>query len=154
MNKPRARASDISFGYLLSDVTLLFRKHFDRRSTRFGLTRAQWRAIRCLHDRTGIRQRELAEFLEMGPIAVGRLVDRLESAGFVERRRDPGDRRCWRLRATAKARAVVDDMRDIAEELRADATAGIGTAELRRMIATLTRIKDNLRRREEPPEQS
>lgn len=142
---------DIAFGYLLNDVTLLLRKHFDRRATRFGLTRAQWRAIRCLHGRAGIRQNELAEFLEMGPIAVGRLVDRLASAGFVERRRDPEDRRCWRLHATDKARAVVDDMEEIARELRADATVDIKFAELRQVIDVLTRVKDNLRRLEETP---
>lgn len=146
------RTSDISFGYLLNDVTLLFRKHFDRRATRFGLTRAQWRAIKCLHHREGIRQNELAEFLEMEPIAVGRVIDRLEVAGFVERRADPNDRRCWRLHATDRARAVIDDMRDIARGLRADATADISVADLREMIAVLERVKGNLQRLDEAPD--
>lgn len=137
---------DISFGYLLNDVTLLFRKHFDRRATRFGLTRAQWRAISCLHHREGIRQNELAEFLDMEPIAVGRVIDRLQDAGFVERRADPRDRRSWRLHTTDKARAVIDDMREIARGLRADATRDINVDELEQMIAVLTRIKDNLQR--------
>ncbi len=140
---------DISFGYLLNDVTLLFRKHFDRRATRFGLTRAQWRAIKCLHRCEGIRQTELAEFLEMEPIAVGRVIDRLQGAGFVERRSDPSDRRCWRLFATDKARAVVDDMQEISSGLRADATRGLEADELRQMIAVLTRIKENLQRLDE-----
>ncbi len=135
---------DMPFGYLLNDVTLLFRKHFDRRATRFGLTRAQWRAIKCLHHREGIRQNELAEFLEMEPIAVGRVIDRLQGAGFVERRADPSDRRCWRLFPTARAHAVVGDMEKIARGLRADATRGIGVDELARMIAVLEQVKDNL----------
>ena len=92
-----AKTEDISFGYLLSDVTLLFRKHFDRRAVKFGLTRAQWRATKVLYHREGLRQTELAEFLEMEPIAVGRVIDRLQAAGFVERRHDPKDRRAWRL---------------------------------------------------------
>ncbi len=135
---------DMSFGYLLNDVTLLFRKHFDRRATRFGLTRAQWRAIKCLHYREGIRQNALAEFLDMEPIAVGRVIDRLQDAGFVERRADPNDRRCWRLFATAKANAVFDDMEEIARGLRGDATRGIGVTALQQMIDTLEGIKNNL----------
>lgn len=135
---------DMSFGYLLNDVTLLFRKHFDRRATRFGMTRAQWRAIKCLHHREGIRQNELAEFLDMEPIAVGRVIDRLQDAGFVERRPDPNDRRCWRLFPTAKAHAVIDDMQGIARGLRGDATRGIDSDELRQMIDVLERIKSNL----------
>lgn len=138
------KTRDISFGYLLNDVTLLFRKHFDRRATQFGLTRAQWRAIKCLHQREGIRQTELAEFLEMEPIAVGRVIDRLQAAGFVERRADPEDRRCWRLHTMDKAHAVIDDMQDIARGLRGDATRGIKVAQLQQMIAVLERVKQNL----------
>lgn len=135
---------DISFGYLLNDVTLLFRKHFDRRATRFGLTRAQWRAIKCLHRRAGIRQSELAEFLDMEPIAVGRVIDRLQAAGFVERRADPKDRRCWRLFTTQQANSVVGDMELIARGLRGDAANDISVDELQQTLAVLTRMKENL----------
>lgn len=135
---------DMSFGYLLNDVTLLFRKHFDRRATRFGLTRAQWRALKCLHLRQGIRQSELAEYLDMEAIAVGRVIDRLQAAGFVERRADPNDRRCWRLYPTARAQSVTDDMEDIARGLREDATRDIEAEELQRMIDVLNRVKENL----------
>jgi MarR family transcriptional regulator, transcriptional regulator for hemolysin len=138
------KTRDMSFGYLLNDVTLLFRKHFDRRATRFGLTRAQWRALKCLHMRHGIRQSELAEYLDMEAIAVGRVIDRLQAAGFVERRADPNDRRCWRLYPTERAQAVTDDMEDIARGLREDATRDIEVAELQHMIDVLTRVKENL----------
>lgn len=143
---------DISFGYLLNDVTLLFRKHFDRRATRFGLTRAQWRAIKCLHHRAGIRQSELAEFLEMEPIAVGRVIDRLQAAGFVERRADPKDRRCWRLFTTEQAHGVVDDMELIARGLRGDAARDISTVELKQALAVLTRMKENLQALDDAPD--
>jgi MarR family transcriptional regulator, transcriptional regulator for hemolysin len=139
-----AKTEDISFGYLLSDVTLLFRKHFDRRAVKFGLTRAQWRATKMLYRREGLRQAELAEFLEMEPIAVGRVIDRLQAAGFVERRPDPKDRRAWRLYTTEQARVIVDDMEGIALELRRDATRGIAPDELREALAVISRIKDNL----------
>jgi DNA-binding MarR family transcriptional regulator len=139
-----AKTEDVSFGYLLSDVTLLFRKHFDRRAVAFGLTRAQWRATKMLYHREGLRQTELAEFLEMEPIAVGRVIDRLQSAGFVERRPDPKDRRAWRLYITEQAREVIGGMELIARGLRKDATRGIDHAELEQALAVIGRIKDNL----------
>jgi DNA-binding MarR family transcriptional regulator len=138
------KAEDISFGYLLSDVTMLFRKHFDRRAVKFGLTRAQWRATKMLCYREGLRQTELAEFLEMEAIAVGRVIDRLQASGFVERRPDPKDRRAWRLYVTDQARAVVADMEVIAHGLRKDATRGIGVAEMEQAMSVMSRIKENL----------
>jgi MarR family transcriptional regulator for hemolysin len=138
------KIEDISFGYLLNDVTLLIRKHFDRRASKFGLTRAQWRAVKVLNLREGLRQTELADFLEMEPIAVGRVIDRLQAAGFVERRPDPSDRRAWRLHITAQARSVVEDMEVIGRGLRKDATAGIAIDELQQALAVINRIKENL----------
>jgi MarR family transcriptional regulator for hemolysin len=146
-----AKTEDISFGYLLGDVTLLFRKHFDRRAVKFGLTRAQWRATKVLYHREGLRQTELAEFLEMEPIAVGRVIDRLQAAGFVERRPDPKDRRAWRLYTTEQARVIIDDMESIARDLRRDATRGIDPDELRQALAVINRIKDNLLALEQLP---
>ena len=138
------KAEDISFGYLLNDVTLLLRKHFDRRAVKFGLTRAQWRATKMLYHREGLRQTELAELLEMEPIAVGRVIDRLQAAGFVERRPDPKDRRAWRLYVTDQARGVIADMEEIALGLRKDATRGITVPELLQAMDVLNRLKDNL----------
>lgn len=143
-DKIMAKTEDLSFGYLLNDVTLLFRKHFDRRAVKFGLTRAQWRATKMLHHREGLRQTELAELLEMEPIAVGRVIDRLQAAGFVERRPDPRDRRAWRLYVTEQARVIVGDMELIARDLRKDATLGIGYDELHRALGVINRIKENL----------
>ncbi|MEO8809262.1 MAG: MarR family transcriptional regulator [Rhodanobacter sp.] len=139
-----AKTEDVSFGYLLSDVTLLFRKHFDRRAVKFGLTRAQWRATKMLYHREGLRQTELAERLEMEPIAVGRVIDRLQAAGFVERRADPRDRRAWQLYITEQARVIVGDMELIARGLRKDATVGIACHELHQALGVLNRIKENL----------
>ena len=138
------KVENISFGYLLNDVTLLFRKHFDRRAVKFGLTRAQWRATKMLYHREGLRQTELADLLEMEPIAVGRVIDRLQAAGFVERRPDPKDRRAWRLYVTDQARGVIADMELIAQGLRKDATIGVDVAEMEQAMAVLNRIKENL----------
>jgi DNA-binding MarR family transcriptional regulator len=141
MNSPDPRAN---FAYPLLDVTRLLRKHFDRRAGPLGLTRAQWRAIKSIHRHEGISQKALAELLEMEPIPVGRVIDRLQQAGFVERRADPADRRVWRLHTTDKAHGVLDDMEIIASGLRDDALAGIADAELIACIATLDRMKQNL----------
>lgn len=134
----------ISFGYLLNDVTREFRKHFDRRATRFGLTRAQWRALKAIGHQQGLSQRALAETLEMEPIPIGRVLDRLADAGFVERRADPRDRRCWRLFLTDKAHAVVDDMEVIARGLRVEALDGIEQEDFDAFLRVLIRIKTNL----------
>jgi MarR family transcriptional regulator, transcriptional regulator for hemolysin len=91
-----------------------------------------------------MRQNELAEQLEMEPIAVGRVIDRLQNAGFVERRADPADRRAWRLYLTARAHAVVDDMELISNELFRQAQRGISAADMKTMISVLGRMKLNL----------
>jgi MarR family transcriptional regulator, transcriptional regulator for hemolysin len=141
-----------SFGFLVTDVTRLMRKHFDRRAVRFNLTRAQWRALKRLHHGEGMRQNELAEFLEMEPVAVGRVVDRLQKAGFVERRADPADRRAWRLYLAPGAHAVLDDMEQISTELYRQAQRGIPAAEMKTMIQVLGRMKDNLNALDEAPD--
>ena len=138
------KATDSTFAYLMQDVTRHLRTHFDRRATQFKLTRAQWRATKMLYRREGLRQTELAEFLEMEPIAVGRVIDRLQAAGFVERRPDPKDRRAWRLYTTAQASSIVDDMERIAYELRRECTVGITYEEMEQAMDVMTRLKENL----------
>ena len=138
------KSPDNSFAYTLHDVTCLFRKHFDRRAIRFGLTRAQWRALKAIRRREGLSQTELADSLEMEAIAVGRVLDRLAAAGFVERRADPNDRRRWCLHLTAKAHDVTDDMEVLASELRYEALAGVSQADFEAFERVLAKIRSNL----------
>ena len=138
------KSPDNSFAYTLHDVTCLFRKHFDRRAIRFDLTRAQWRALKSIRRREGLSQTELAEFLEMEPIAVGRVIDRLVAAAFVERRADPNDRRRWRLHLTARAHEVTDDMEVLASELRHEALAGVTQTDFEAFERVLAKIRSNL----------
>ena len=133
-----------NFGYLLHDVTRQLRKHFDRRATRLELTRAQWRALKSIRRDEGLSQKDLAEYLDMEPIAIGRVLDRLEKTGFIERRPDPDDRRRWRLYLLPKAHAVVDEMEIIAGELRDDAMRGIDRDDFETLLRVLTQLKDNL----------
>lgn len=133
-----------AFGFLINDVTRFLRKQFDRRAVRFDLTRAQWRALKRISHNEGLSQTELAEELDMEPIAVGRVIDRLQKAGFVERRADPADRRTWRLHLTQRAHAVVGDMEKIANQLFKEAQRGITAAEMKSLLSTLGMMKQNL----------
>ena len=81
-----------SIGFLISDVSRLLRRRFDERARLIGVTRPQWRALTALSRQEGMQQGALAELLEVEPITLCRMVDRLEEAGLVERRRDPADR--------------------------------------------------------------
>ena len=138
------QTAENSLFYLLHDAQRQLRKHFDRRATRLELTRAQWRALKAISRQEGVSQTELSEYLDLEPIQIGRVIDRLEKTGFVERRADPGDRRRWRLYLTAKAHAVVGEMEVIAGELRDDALRGIPREDLDTMMSTLARMKENL----------
>jgi MarR family transcriptional regulator, transcriptional regulator for hemolysin len=138
------KTPDASFAYTMHDVTGLFRKHFDRRAIRFDLTRAQWRALKAIRRREGLSQTELAEFLDMEAIAVGRVLDRLAAAGFLERRADPKDRRRWCLHLTSKAHDVTDDMEVLASELRHEALAGVSQSDFEAFERVLAKIRSNL----------
>lgn len=129
---------------LLHDVARLMKVEADRRARRMGMTRAQWAIIRHLAAMPGRSQKELADRLEVEPITVARILDRLESAGMIERRPDEHDRRIWRLHLLPPA---TDVLKEIQDELQAltDFTGEGLSAELRaRMIEGLLRIKANI----------
>lgn len=133
-----------SIGFLISDVSRLMRKRFDERARAFGATRTQWKALAHVSRNEGLHQGALAELLEVEPITLTRMVDRLEEAGLVERRRDPADRRVWQLFLTEKSHPVLDRMHHIAGELTADALAGVSPDDLAQLTGTLELIRANL----------
>ena len=96
--------------FLLHDVARLMRTEGDKRARQHGMTRAQWVILIWLDRWPGLSQKEVAELLEVEPITVARLVDRLEARGMVERRPDPNDRRVWRLHLLPPARRVLDEI--------------------------------------------
>jgi len=149
----KASAKDSTFAYLMQDVTRHLRTHFDRRATKFALTRAQWRALKVIRRREGLSQTELADELDLEAIPVGRVIDRLEKTGYVERRADPADRRRWQLHLTAKAHAVVDEMEVIAAGLRADALRGVSRADFDLLLRVLAQLKQNLVALDSAPDQ-
>lgn len=133
-----------SLGFLLADVSRLVRRRFDGRAGTLGLTRAQWRVLAQLRRREGINQTELAEIMEIETITLGRHIDRLQAKGWVERRRDPADRRAWKLFLMPKAQPVLDRMRQLSEATRGEALAGISDADSEQLIETLLAIKANM----------
>jgi MarR family transcriptional regulator for hemolysin len=131
-------------GFLLVDVSRLMRRDFDRRVRDLGLTQAQWRAIAHLARDEGINQTVLAERLEVQPITLARLVDRMEAAGWVKRRADPDDRRAMLLFLTPKAQPILKTMIGHAADALKDLMKGVSRSEHRTLIKALTRMKDNL----------
>lgn len=133
-----------SLGFLLNDVARLMRKRFDERARNLGLTRAQWRVLGHLRRYEGIKQGSLAEVLEVENVTLGRHIDRLEEAGWVERRRDPSDRRVWRLHLADKARPIIDTLSTLSTEVREHAMSGLSAKERDTLIDTLLSMKGNL----------
>jgi MarR family transcriptional regulator, transcriptional regulator for hemolysin len=135
-----------NFGFLVHDVARLMRVAYDRRARELGLTRSQWWVLNNLFRNQGITQSELAEILEIEKASLGRLLDRLEAKGWVERRADPADRRAKRLHLTGEVQDLMRGLRALAAELRADAMDGLREAERQRFVDILLVIKANLLR--------
>ncbi len=133
-----------SLGFLLNDIARLMRKRFDVRARRIGVTRAQWHTLSILKRNEGCNQGMLADLLEVEPITVGRMIDRLEEAGLVERRRDPADRRVWRIHLTEKAQPVLIELRDIADTMIDEVMEGVAPDDRIRMHAALKSLRTNL----------
>lgn len=133
-----------SLGFLISDISRLMRRRFDERARRIGATRAQWRTLKMLERHQGSNQGALAEMLEIEPITMGRMIDRLEEAGLVERRRDPADRRVWRIHLTEASRPVLRQLREIADELFDDVMIGLPAADRARLHDLLAAVHANL----------
>ena len=135
---------DRSFGFLLHDIARLVRKRYEQRARPLGLTRAQWQVLAHLQRHEGINQSGLAELLEIEPITIARLLDRMEEAGLVERRADPADRRARRLFLTERATPMLERGRALGDEVRAEAFAGLDAGEREGLIDMLLRVRGNL----------
>ena len=141
---PVVHSSDELLGYLLNDAARLMRRDFDRRSAGLGLTQSQWRVISFLSRRPGAHQVTIAEWLEVQPITLARLIDRMVASGWIERRPDPHDRRAVRLFLTDKVAPVRERIRATGAATRAAAFAGLTDDELGALLTILTKVKGNL----------
>lgn len=133
-----------SIGYLIADLSRLYGRVFDRRAAHLGLTRVQWRALKRIHQAEGITQTALADQMDMEPIAVGRVIDRLQKAGFVERRSDPNDRRIWRLHLSPQSTQIMDAIERVSASVREDSVAGVDPDELQTTLKVLSQIRETL----------
>jgi DNA-binding MarR family transcriptional regulator len=130
----------------IGETAHALRKAFDRHAVGLGVTRAQWKVLFKLTRTPGLRQVELADMLDIEPITLCRIVDRLEEARLVERTRDPEDRRAWRLHVTAHAQPLVEKLKAIGGELVAEAFAGIDPKDIETARQVLARARDNVSR--------
>ena len=141
----RPRSPQREFAFLVNDVGRLLRTYADQQARQFGMTRAQWAVLARLEYAEGLKQSELADLLDLQPITLTRLVDRLCANGLIERRADPSDRRAKRLYLTAQARPLMNRLADLGENMMATVLEGLDAAKLEQMTANLSGVRDNLR---------
>ncbi len=134
----------LTIGFLLNDTARLLRKRFEQNARDFGLTRSQWQVLAYLARNEGIQQSALADILDVEPITLARMVDRLEAASLVERRNHPTDRRVWQLFLKPAANGLIASMQDIGDLTRAEALAGVSEADQDTLTRVLTEMKSNL----------
>jgi MarR family transcriptional regulator, transcriptional regulator for hemolysin len=134
------------FGFILNDVARLLRTYADHKAAQFGITRAQWVVLVRLERSEGLNQTELADMLDLQPITLTRLLDKLSDSGLIERRPDPGDRRAKRLFLTPAARPLLKRLAELGEETMTSTLAGIERDGIEKMVSQLALVKENLRR--------
>lgn len=135
---------DLRLGYLIHDVSRLRRMMFDRALAPLGITRSQWWVLAFISRKDGLPQTQLANELDVGKVALGALIDRLEAAGFVDRKADPVDRRVKRVFLTKQAGRFLERLRSETDVFNAKIVNGIDRADLENTSDTLLAMKRNL----------
>lgn len=133
-----------TLGFLLKDVTRLYTRRFEERAQALSLTLPQCKALTYLARNEGVSQKRLAELIEIDPMSLVRILDRMEADGWVERRADPQDRRARCLVVTERARPIIELIWQIVAETRAEALAGLDESDRARLMTLLERVHVNL----------
>jgi MarR family transcriptional regulator for hemolysin len=136
---------DMNFLFALGEVQRLMRAYADKEAARYGITRAQWAVLAKLERSEGMKQTELAEQLEMQPITLTRLIDKLCDNGWIERRGDENDRRVNRLYLKKAARPLLGKLAGLKSEITSAALEGISPIDAERLVSQLESIKENVR---------
>jgi MarR family transcriptional regulator, transcriptional regulator for hemolysin len=136
---------DINFLFTLGEVQRMVRAYADKQAARYGITRAQWAVLAKVERAEGLKQTELAEMMDMQPITLTRLIDKLCDNGWIERRGDQNDRRVNRLYLRKAARPLLGKLAGLRSELTATALEGISPADAHRLLDQLDLIKENVR---------
>jgi len=131
--------------FTIMDVARMLKTYADQRARRFGISRAQWGVLVRLNRSEGLKQSELADILDLQPISLTRLLDRLAENGLIERRADPNDRRANRLFLTPAARPLLEQLADLGNDMMATVLDGLDAKTVERMLRDLGLVKDNLR---------
>jgi len=129
----------------ITDVARMLRTFADQRARQFGISRAQWVVLMRLDRSEGLKQSELAEILDLQPISLTRLLDRLAENGLIERRADPNDRRANRLYLTPAARPLLKQLAALGEDLMQTVLQNVDAASQERLLHDLGTMKNNLR---------
>ena len=129
----------------LAESSRLLRNYIDHRAKARGTTRAQWIVLFRLRQQEGLSQVDLADVLELQPISLVRLLDRLVEHGLLERRHDPKDRRANRLFLTESGRQLVDDLDSLRDDIATEVLQGASTDALQATLDTLRDIKDRIK---------
>lgn len=133
-----------NIGYLLSDSSRLLRRAFDDGVRAVGVTGPQARLLLYMARAEGENQGHYADRLDVEPITLCRMVDRMEEAGLVERRRDPADRRAWRMHLTTRSRAMITQLRVCVDEMIDQMMSGIPAQDRETFARILTAVSANL----------
>src|SRR5690242_10077173 len=136
---------DMNFLFTLGEVQRLVRAYADKEAARYGITRAQWAVLAKVERTEGMKQTELAEQMEMQPITLTRLIDKLCDNGWIERRGDENDRRVNRLYLKKAARPLLAKLAGLRSELTTTALEGISPNDAERLVSQLESIKENVR---------
>jgi MarR family transcriptional regulator, transcriptional regulator for hemolysin len=138
-------AVEMNFFFTLAELQRMTRAYADKEAARYGITRAQWAVLAKVERNEGMKQSELAEQLEMQPITLTRLIDKLCESDWIERRGDDSDRRVNRLYLKKAARPLLGKLAGLKAELTATALEGISPSDAERLISQLETIKENVR---------
>ena len=139
------------FGFLLSDTARALRTVVDQRAREIDMTRAQWSVLVRIQRCEGLKQSDLAAQIDVAPITLGRILDKLSTLGLVERRSDPTDRRVYRLYLTQAALPVLEKLSAIGEAVMKEALAGLADDTITEFSARLLAIKANLKASHKSP---
>jgi DNA-binding MarR family transcriptional regulator len=132
------------FGFLVHDVTRLYKRRFEQRSAQLSLTLPQCKTLSLLARNEGISQRQLADLADIDAMSIVRILDRMEADGWVERRADPQDRRARRLAVTAKAAPILDQILEIGTATRTEVLEGLSVQQRDLLVSLLERCHTNL----------
>lgn len=133
------------FAFIIMDVARLLKTYADQRARQFGISRAQWAVLARIERNEGVKQTELADMLDLQPITLTRLLDRLADNGLIERRADPNDRRANRLHLTPAAKPLLDRLAELGADMMEIVLDGISAPSIERTLNELLLVKDNLR---------